>query len=145
MIAFLGYAEHGQKWIFLYVFNIGNIDFNNVLYLSLSTPVITSQRLQQFLEKHKIKPVLVFENLADPYTKKVAYRCLKPFSGIYLIVNLANGKYYVGSAVTGNLNMRFHRHLFAHTGNVLVANAVKKYGLSEFVRPAGPRSLGPSF
>ena len=29
--------------------------------------------------------------------------------------------------------MRFHRHLFAHTGNVLVANAVKKYGLNEFV------------
>jgi hypothetical protein len=58
MIAFLGYAEHSQKWIFLYVFNfsnIGNIDLTNVLYLSLSTPVITSQRLQQFLEKHKIK------------------------------------------------------------------------------------------
>ena len=50
----------------------------------------------------------------------------------YLIVNLANGKYYVGSAVTGNLYMRFHRHLFSHTGNVLVANAVKKYGLNEF-------------
>jgi hypothetical protein len=68
------------------------------LYLSLSTPLITSQRLQQFLEKHQIKPVLVFYNLADPATKKVAYRSLKPFSGIYLIVNLANGKYYVGSA-----------------------------------------------
>ena len=103
------------------------------MYLSVSSPLITSQRLQQFLEKHQIKPVLVFENLADTATKKVAYRSLKPFSGIYLIVNLANGKYYVGSAVTGNLYMRFHRHLFAHTGNVLVANAVKKYGLNEFV------------
>lgn len=103
------------------------------MYLSVSSPLITSQRLQQFLEKHPIKPVLVFENLADTATKKVAYRSLKPFSGIYLIVNLVNGKYYVGSAVTGNLYMRFHRHLFAHTGNVLVANAVKKYGLNEFV------------
>jgi group I intron endonuclease len=103
------------------------------LYLSLGTPVISSQRLQQFLEKHNIKPVLIFENLADPSTKKVAYRSLKPFSGIYLIVNLVNGKYYVGSAVTGNLYMRFHRHLFAYTGSVLVANAVKKWGLNEFV------------
>jgi hypothetical protein len=60
---------------------------------------------------------------------------------------LVNGKYYVGSAVTGNLYMRFlrrgwfyflrnktaNRHLFAYTGSVLVANAVKKYGLNEFV------------
>lgn len=53
--------------------------------------------------------------------------------GIYLIVNLANGKYYVGSAVTGNLYMRLHKHLFAFIGNVHVANAVKKYELHEFV------------
>jgi hypothetical protein len=70
-IAFLGYAEHGQKWIFLYVFNIGNIDFNNVLYLSLSTPVITSQRLQQFLEKHKIKPRIFLINLSFSILRKL--------------------------------------------------------------------------
>ena len=60
----------------LFIFSFFPIDLTNVLYLSLSTPVITSQRLQQFLEKHQIKPVLVFENLADPATKKVAYRSL---------------------------------------------------------------------
>jgi len=49
---------------------------------------------------------------------------LKRYPGIYLIVNLANGKYYVGSAVTGNLYMRLHKHLFAFIGNVHVANAV---------------------
>lgn len=49
---------------------------------------------------------------------------LKHSTVIYLIVNLANGKYYVGSAVTGNLYMRLYKHLFALIGNVHVANAV---------------------
>lgn len=49
-----------------------------------------------------------------------------------MIVNLVTGKYYVGSAVTGNLYMRFHKHLFSLAGNKRVANAVNKYGLSEF-------------
>lgn len=51
-----------------------------------------------------------------------------------MIVNLITGKYYVGSAVTGNLYMRFRRkaHLFSFTGNKRVANAVNKYGLSKF-------------
>ena len=45
---------------------------------------------------------------------------------------VVTGQYYVGSAVTGNLYMRFHKHLFSFTGNKRVANAVNKYGLSEF-------------
>jgi len=32
----------------LFIFSFFPIDLTNVLYLSLSTPVITSQRLQQF-------------------------------------------------------------------------------------------------
>jgi len=56
--------------------------------------------------------------------RKLLIELLKRYPGIYLIVNLANGKYYVGSAVTGNLYMRLHKHLFAFIGNVHVANAV---------------------
>lgn len=64
--------------------------------------------------------------------KKIAYRSLKPFSGIYMVVNKATGQFYIGSDVTGNIYMRFHKHLFSLTGNKRVANAVNKYGLSEF-------------
>jgi group I intron endonuclease len=64
--------------------------------------------------------------------RKLLIEFLNHSPGIYLIVNLANGKYYVGSAVTGNLYMRLHKHLFALIGNVHVANAVKKYELHEF-------------
>lgn len=76
---------------------------------------------------------MVFEDLTNPDTKKLAYRTLKPFSGIYLVVNLVNGKYYIGSAVTGNIYMRLHKHLFSKMGNVLVGKAVEKYGLENFV------------
>jgi hypothetical protein len=47
-----GFTSFGDIFIFSFV----PIDLTNVLYLSLSTPLITSQRLQQFLEKHQIKP-----------------------------------------------------------------------------------------
>lgn len=49
-----------------------------------------------------------------------------------MVINLVNNKYYIGSAVTGNLYMRFHKHLFSLSGNKRVANAVTKYGLAQF-------------
>ena len=49
-----------------------------------------------------------------------------------MIVNLINGQIYVGSAITGNLPHRFHKHLFGFSGSKPVAAAVNKYGLSNF-------------
>ena len=123
--AFLGFI--GPKWLCFYIVDVSSIQCACVL-----PPILCSSRLQQIINMHNIKPVLVFEDLTNPKTKKTAYRTLKPFSGIYLVVNLVNGKYYVGSAVTGNIYMRMHKHLFSLIGNVQVANAVNKYGLQEF-------------
>jgi group I intron endonuclease len=50
-----------------------------------------------------------------------------------MILNLITGDIYVGSAITGNMPNRFHKHLFGLNGNKLVAAAVLKYGLSNFV------------
>jgi group I intron endonuclease len=93
-----------------------------------------SASLNDFVNKYNIKPFLVFENLNSPDIKKLAYRCLKSFAGIYMIVNLknGNGKFYIGSAIKGNIYMRFHRHLFSLIGNIKVANSVRKYGLESF-------------
>jgi hypothetical protein len=49
---------------------------------------------------------MVFEDLTNPDTKKLAYRTLKPFSGIYLVVNLVNEKYYIGSAAASLKTIR---------------------------------------
>lgn len=48
-IAFLGFI--GQKWMCFY-----NIDITNIQYLSITTLIIPSLRLQSILDKHNIKP-----------------------------------------------------------------------------------------
>jgi group I intron endonuclease len=110
-----------------------NAEVSSLLYASISLPFVCSNRLQSFLDEHNLKPVMVFEDLTNPDTKKLAYRTLKPLSGIYLVLNLADKKYYVGSAITGNIYMRMHKHLFSKLGNILVSRAVEKYGLENFV------------
>ena len=79
--AFLGF--NGQKWVYFY-----NVDLSIITYLSIPLIITPSRRLQQFLDKKNIKPILVFEDLSNINTKKVAYQTLKPFSGIYIIINL---------------------------------------------------------
>ena len=74
----------------------------------------------------------MYENLHGPGVKSVAQNALKSFAGVYVIINLINGKTYVGSAITGRMSNRFHKHLFGLNGSKLVAAAVTKYGLSNF-------------
>ena len=62
----------------------------------------------------------------------MVYSELKSFAGIYLIINLVNGKMYVGSGTVGRIPMRFHKHFFSGKGSKLVWNAVKKYSLDNF-------------
>jgi group I intron endonuclease len=57
---------------------------------------------------------------------------VRPLAGVYLIVNLVNGKMYVGSAITARLGNRLHRHLYGASGSPLLAAAVRKYGLDLF-------------
>lgn len=127
--AFLGFI--GLKWVCFYNVDISTIQSFSILPLA-SPLVITNTRLQTFLEKKDIHPILIIDDLLNPITKKIAYRSLKPFSGIYIIVNIITNDYYIGSAVTGNLYIRFHKHLFSLQGNKLIRKAVLKYGLSEF-------------
>ena len=131
IIGFLGC--NGQKWIFSN--NIKPYFITHIYCLSI--PIFTTQnsRLFNFLKIHNIdstSPVVLLSNLANPETKKLAYRGLKLLSGIYLIVNLATFECYVGSAVKGNLYMRFYKHLYSLQGNKPVAKAINKYGLSQF-------------
>ena len=75
-------------------------------------------------------PVAAFENLAD--TKQKVLNAIKNLGGVYMIVNLATGRTYVGSAITGNIGNRFHKHLYGGSGSIRVWSAVLKYGLENF-------------
>lgn len=95
-------------------------------------PIIYSARLEVILKRFNIKPKLVWENLHLEGVKPELRRRVRTLSGVYAIVNLVNGSIYVGSAVTGNLGNRFHKHLFGLSGSVPVRAAVSKYGLPNF-------------
>jgi group I intron endonuclease len=49
-----------------------------------------------------------------------------------MIINLVNGKYYIGSAMKNRLYIRFISHLIYYIGSDIVAKAVQKYGLNNF-------------
>ena len=95
-------------------------------------PLTRSHRCDKYLKELKVQPKAVFEDLDAEGAKTTVSAYLKPLAGIYLIINLVNGKMYVGSAITGRMPMRFHKHLYGLQGSKLVAAAVQKYGLSNF-------------
>ena len=64
--------------------------------------------------------------------KNKIYPVIKPLAGVYMILNLVTGDFYIGSAITGKMPNRFHRHLFGFSGNQILAATVQKYGLSNF-------------
>jgi group I intron endonuclease len=116
-VAFLGYLN-SQTWF------IDEYDMISAL------PIVASGTLQEILDRKGVKPVAVFENLGD--TKSKVLNMIKPLGGVYMIVNLITGDTYVGSAITGKMENRFHKHLCGGKGSIRVWSAVLKYGLGNF-------------
>lgn len=52
--------------------------------------------------------------------------------GVYMIINLVNNKFYIGSGIKNRLYVRFCSHLIHLIGSDLIAKAVNKYGLRNF-------------
>lgn len=120
--AFLGYILAQNSYI---------IEESSSLMSSV-LPTAASPRLKTILEKHKLSPYGVWENLHLDGLKTKIPSAIKSIAGIYVIINLVNGKMYVGSAITGRMPLRFLKHLFYGQGNVPLWAAVQKYGLRNF-------------
>jgi group I intron endonuclease len=125
---FIFVAQNG--YIILQV--LSHTDLIQEFYLSASLPLISSPRLSTILFKWNITPLAVWENLHLPSLRQEITSTIKPLAGIYLVVNLVNGKMYVGSAVAGKMHTRFGKHLFSLHGSKLIAKGVTKYGLNNF-------------
>lgn len=117
--AFLGY-DNSPKWF--------NIDLNTLNILPLTASSICTKHLVAL----QLSPKAVFENLNEDKVKQTVMSLIKEIAGVYVILNLRNGKTYVGSAITTRMPNRFHKHLYGLNGSRLVALAVKKYGISNF-------------
>lgn len=78
------------------------------------------------------KPVKTYCDLHQLNTQLQILKENKFKSGIYCIYNNLNNKFYIGSAITNRINMRFRNHCIHGTGSSLLKKAIDKYGLSNF-------------
>lgn len=123
---------------------MGYIDSPTFIYIDISmciTPFISvqtgSQReeniVRTILSSNQIYPKAIWENLQAESTRKQVRSFLKYVTGVYIIINKINGKMYVGSAIKGQIYIRFYKHLLSGKGGSrLVFAAVTKYGLENF-------------
>jgi hypothetical protein len=88
--------------------------------------------LQEIINELNLAPVYVFENLNMEITKQQILKDTKGLSGIYMIVNKITKDYYIGSAVTNRLYIKFSNHLIYYRGSRILKSAVKKYKLGNF-------------
>ena len=99
--------------------------------LSLGFIANPSSRLTQILYQHNLpKPVYILEFIGNKTNVK---KILNSVAGVYICINLVNGKMYVGSAALNRMFRRFRAHLYlASGGSKIVNKAVIKYGLINF-------------
>lgn len=79
------------------------------------------------------KYIKIYKNLHTIETQLKIRNENKHKSGIYLIYNNINGKFYIGSAITNRINNRFRNHCINKTGNSLLKKSIDKYGLENFI------------
>jgi len=91
-----------------------------------------SEILNMFFKDKNLKPVYSYDNIHLESVKERIKEETRGLSGIYLILNIVTLDYYIGSAATNRLYVRFCNHLYNFTGSKLLKSAVKKYGLSNF-------------
>ena len=95
--------------------------------------LIISSQLKSVLDNHKIKPIIVFEELNKEEVKENLRNKTRKKSGIYGIFNLITNDFYIGSAVTNKFYSRFYKHLIRGLGNKNIAIDLNKYGIESFV------------
>lgn len=91
-----------------------------------------SKLLNDFIIEKKLNPVSVYDNLSDKLVRDSIKKDTKDLSGVYLILNKTTKDYYIGSASTSRLSIRFSNHLINLTGSKLLKLAVRKYGIENF-------------
>lgn|GEM_PF-4464109 len=101
--------------------------------LSLSLIENPSSRLTKILSQHNLpKPVYILEHSCGG-NKTGIKNILNSIAGVYICINLVNGKMYVGSAAFNRMFRRCRAHLYlAAGGSKLVNRSVLKYGLINF-------------
>lgn len=93
---------------------------------------ITDKLIEEVLKELNIKLLYTWDNLEDKKVRQNIINLVKNKTGIYIIINKINNKFYIGSSIN-NLYLRFCRHLLNLNGNKLLKKSVNLYGLNNFI------------
>jgi group I intron endonuclease len=74
----------------------------------------------------------VYKNLHQVETQVLIRKENSRKAGIYILFNIFNNKFYVGSAITNRINTRFRNHCFHGTGSSATKRAISHHGLVNF-------------
>src|SRR6266436_3922230 len=120
------------------IFNNKKLNLNLPLYLkrqystAYTSPLNTvkhSEVINNFLQEKNLNPVYSYENLHLESIQELIKQETQGLSGVYLILNKITLDYYIGSASTNRLFVRFSNHLIHLSGSKIVKLAVRKYKL----------------
>lgn len=81
----------------------------------------------------RLNHILYLKNFIKKKLKKILELKLEKKAGIYGILNLTTGNFYIGSAVTNRFYSRFYKHLIRGLGNKNIVIDLEKYGIESFV------------
>lgn len=110
-----------------------NLELNTIGF-SLAFTSIPSSRLNTILINKNITSYkyILESNPVNPLDLAIK-QTLNSIAGVYLCINLIDGKMYVGSASINRMYRRFSAHLLnSKGGSIRVNRAVKIYGLENF-------------
>lgn len=91
-----------------------------------------SPAISLFLEKYKLSPVYVYEDLHLKITQRKILQDLKGKAGVYCILNKVTFDFYIGSASTNRFYSRFSNHLLYLRGSSVIKEALKNSKLQKF-------------
>jgi len=106
--------------------------YNSHLAMSKHNNSSNSELLNNFIKDKNLEPVYSYDNVHLDSVKERIRNETKNLSAIYLILNNITLDYYIGSASTNKLYVRFCNHLYNFNGSKILKLAVKKYKLSNF-------------
>lgn len=93
---------------------------------------ITDKTVKEVLKELDIQLLYAWDNLEDKKVHKNIINLLINKTGIYIIINKINNKFYIGSSIN-NIYLRFCKHLLNLNGNKFLKKSVKLYGLNNFI------------
>lgn len=144
-IAFMGNTYNSPK-----SFNYINLNKSNLNYINLSPfnksinyihkrYLSTKSKSNDILEPSDIfkeigiEPVVWWDDLHIYKNQMSMHKELKKKTGVYIIINKITRAYYIGSAITNKLYVRYSDHLLYFRGSKPLKESVLEYGLKSFI------------